>query len=534
MRKHQKSLTGSARVSALIIAATLFINAGTGNTQTPAKNKIPPPPPKQSAPKPPPPRTIPAPPPQQVPPKSAPTQPIPPRPQAVPQRPIPNQPVPPRPQVTPPTQPVHPVQPVRPAPVVPMDTKGHFNPPPNSTTKPLAGGRKETTMPDGTKVQTNAAGQATLMSKPSGTQARLNPNTGRPTMVRKVAPDGTGVMVHNAPNGVRSSEYVKKDASGHPVRVVTRGNVQYREREFRTGYRVRTYSVDRRTYTRVYHTTSYRRYGAYPVYVPAYYYGPGFYTYFGSPWALSINFGWGSYPGYGSYGYYFAPAGVYASPSAWMADYVIADNLKGNYAAQQTADPGSPEPQDGSTTPIPADVRSAYVQEVQTQIQDDQAQASGRPVVESVPGALNPKFRIFQSYSDVEADNNGEQCAITGGDFVRREEDTPDANGSVTVTVVSIAKPTVSHCQANTRVRVTVDSLQEWYNGFIESQQQGFEAMVAMQGHNGVPPAPDTLKVANPDGQAPPDDPTVLAGAVQEAQTNASSAQTEIQTGGGQ
>jgi hypothetical protein len=391
-------------------------------------------------------------------------------------------------------------------------------------------------MSDGTRVQTNAAGKATVISKPSGTQARLNPLTGKPTVVRNVAADGTGVVVHNSPTGVKTVNYMKKDASGHVVRVVTRGNIRYQERDLqrRPGFKERTVIVDNHTYVNIYHTTIYGSYGAYPVYVPAYYYHPGFYGYFGDPWATSISFSWGSYPGYGSYGMYFAPAGVYPSPSAWMADYVIADNLKANYAAQQTADPGSAEPQDGSVTPIPADVRAAYTQEVQTQIQADQAQASGHPVADPTPGALSPKFRIFQSYSDVEADNSGEQCAITGGDFVRREEDTPDGNGTVAVTVVTIAKPTASHCQANARVRVTVDALQEWYNGFIESQQQGFEAMAAMQGKNGVPPAPDTVKVANAEGQGTPDDPGVLATAVQDAQTNASTVQAEIQTSGGQ
>jgi len=540
MRNHQKSLIRSATVSALIIAGMLFMNAATGSalqTPPPPKAKPAPPPPKPVAQRPVGPRPTPASPTQPITPKPMPNQPIPPKPQPTPARPLPGQPVQPvRPgQPVQPLRPAQPIQPLKPV-ALPTDGQGHFKAPVGSTTKPLASGHKETTTPDGTRVLTNSAGKATAMARPDGTVARINPNTGRPTMVRKVGPDGTGVVVHNSPNGVRSVDYRTKDIQGRPVRVVTRGNMHYRERDVpgRIGYRERTYFVNNRTYVNIYHTRSYGRYGAYPVYVPAYYYRPRFYGYFGTPWAFSVTFGWGSYPGYGSYGMYFAPVGVYQSPYVWMTDYVIADNLKGNYAAQQTADPGTVEPQDGSTTPIPADVRSAYAQEVQAQIQDDQAQASGQPVTDSAPPALSPKFRIFQSYSDVDADNNGEQCAITGGDFVRRAEDTPDANGMVAITVVTVAKPTASHCPVNARVRIAVDTLQEWYNGFLESQQQGFEAMVAVQGHNGVPPAPDTLTVANPEGQGTPDDPSVLASAVQEAQTNASTVQAEVQTGGGQ
>lgn len=541
MRNHKNSRVGEG--SAFLLATILIAGTVTASAQTPPKAKPAPPPPRPVPQRQvPPQRQQPVQPNQPIPQRPLPNQQIPPRPQQVPPKPLPNQPQPVHPQPNQPNQPLHPNQPIQPSqPIkavpkvaVPTDSQGHFKPPVNSTTKTLSGGAKETTTADGTKYRTNAAGKATVISKPDGTIAHINPNNGKPTTISKVGKDGTGVIVHNSPTGVRSINYARKDENGHVVRVVTHGNIHYQERESqrRPGYRIRSYSVDHRSYVHVYHSVHYGRYGYYPVYVPAYYYRPGFYAYFGNPWATAVVFSWNSYPGYGYYGMYFAPTVTYASPSAWMADYVIANNLQGVYAAQQSADPDSTEPQDGSITPIPQDVRNGYIQEIQNQIQADQAQASGQAPADATPGALNPKFRIFQSYSDVDADLNGEQCAITGGDFVRREEDVPDANGTVAVTVVSIVKPSASHCQANARVRVTVDTLQEWYNGFLDSQQQGFEAMVNLQGHNGVPPAPDTLRAANPEGQATPDDPGVLDNAVQEAQTNASTVQSSIQSGG--
>ena len=203
-----------------------------------------------------------------------------------------------------------------------------------------------------------------------------------------------------------------------------------------------------------------------------------------------------------------------------MADYIIAENLKAAYLAQQDAAADAAaagtaadiEAQTAPPPPIPQSIRTAYVQEVEDQVQAAQAQAAGQTVAEAVPGALSPNFRVFQSYSDVEAtDSNGQECALTGGDFVRREDDTPDSTKTVTVTVVTVAKPSASHCVTNAQVRIAVDTLQDWYNSFAESQQAGFDAMASNQGKNGFPAAPDTARVTNPDGQGTPDDPNALA-----------------------
>jgi hypothetical protein len=320
------------------------------------------------------------------------------------------------------------------------------------------------------------------------------------------------------------------------VRTVSHGGTNYRERDLsrRPGYSQRTYYDHGHTYVRIYNQHVYGRYGAYPVYVPAYYYGPGYYGYFGSPWGMQVAFGWGAYPGYGYYGGYFAPAPYYASPGAWMADYIIAENLKASYADQQAAPPADAEAQTAPPEPIPSEVRTAYVQQVQAAVQQVAAEAAGHAAADQVPGALSPDFKVFQSYTDVEADNNGEACALTGGDFVKREEDAPDAAKTVAVTVVTVAKPSASHCPMNAHVRLTVATLQDWYNSFQAAQQAGFDAMAANAGKNGFPAAPDSAKVANPNGQGTPDDANALASSVQEAQSNSAQMQAEVQPGGGQ
>jgi hypothetical protein len=427
---------------------------------------------------------------------------------------------------------------------LPVSKDGHFTPPAGSKVTPLPGGRKETMTPDGTKVQANARGKATSITKPDGTQARLNPNTGRVTTVRKIGPDGSVTSIHNSPTGVRHVETVSKDSFGQTIRTVGDGHSGYRERELtrRPGFRQRTYYDHGRAYVRIYHDHPYGAYGVYPVYVPAYYYQPGFYAYFGASWGAPIAFGWSTYPGYDYYAGYFAPAQSYSTPDAWMADYIISQNLQAAYAAQQdaaadAANSGTPldaEQQSGPVAPIPPDVRAAYVQQVQTSVQAAQAQAAGQPVQEDAPGALSPKFRFFQSYSDVEAtDSNGDDCALSGGDFVRREEDTPDSTKTVAVMVVTVAKPTASHCLVNAEVRLAVDTLQDWYNSFVQSQQAGFDAMAAQQGKNGFPAAATTARVVNPDGQGTPDDPKAVSNAIQDQQSSATTIQAQA-TGGGE
>ncbi len=452
-------------------------------------------------------------------------------------------PAPPTPvrPVLPDRPPIHPPTPANPvAKSVRIDPGGRVTTPVGSTTKVLPNGHKEIATPDGTKIQTNAAGKATSISKPDGTTAHLNPTTGKVTSIRKVGPDGSVTNLHNSPTGVRRVETMRKDSYGSTVHVVSRGNVHYQEKDLvrRPGYVQRTYVTNNRTTVVIYHNTTYLGY-AYPVYVDPYYYGPAYYGWYASPWVTPVPYGWGAYPGYGFYGAYFAPAPVYSSPDVWMADYILAENLKAAYAAQQAAAAdaeaqASAEPQAAPPAPISPDVRAAYVQEVQQQIKAQQAQASGQAQVNPVPGALSPENATFQAFSEAEAENDGEVCALTGGDFVHREENTPDAKNTVAVTVTDISRNSPSHCPAHSRVRISVDTLQEWYNSQQEILQAGMEKLNSMAGKDGFPAPPAMAKVTNPNGQGIADDPKIVNAAVQEQQASASALQAEVQPGNGQ
>lgn len=378
-------------------------------------------------------------------------------------------------------------------------------------------------------------------SGPHGEVGRSDPRTGRVIAMSRVNPDGSRLAYHNSPLGVRRVEQTRMEF-GHPVHTVTDGHRGFVERDLRRpGLHERTYYDHGRVHAYVYRDHEYR-YGRYPVYVPAYYYHPGFYGIFVAGWSgPSFSYSWASTPGYGGYGAYFAPQPVYASPNAWMADYVINANLQANYQAQQDAgadavadgDAGQVEQQDATPQPIPQDVRDTYAQQVQATAAEQQAEAAGQQPADDATGALSPKFRVFQSYSDVEADNGGQGCALVGGDFVRREEDTPDGNKTVAVTVVTVAVPSQSHCPVNTKVRLSIDTLQDWYNNFLQAQQAGMDAMAANQGQNGFPAVADTGHVDNALGQATPDDPSAVANAIQQ-QSDAAKGMQASASGGGQ
>lgn len=409
-----------------------------------------------------------------------------------------------------------------------------FTPPANAQKTPLPNGGSRATTPDGRSFETDKNGHLSTYKAP-GVQAHFSPS-GKPDVVHRDEPGGGSTDIHVGPSGVRRVETVDKNQ----VKTVSFGaNRGYRERPLanRPGYMQRTYYLGGRSYARVYR---YGRFG-YPVYVPVYYYPHAYYVWIGNPWAGPVYYTWGAGPWFGFYGGYFAPAPYYAGPGAWMADYMISQNLQAAYAMQTdaaqggapAADGAAPAADAGAPAPIPADVRADYTQEVQQQVQSDETQAAdtaAAPSSDEPLGALNPKFTLFSAFSDAKADANGQQCDLTRGDFVRRLETVQDSNNTVGVTVVSAAQNGPTHCQVGSTVRVDVGVLQDWFNSFVENSEAALEAAANNGGKNGFPPAPDASHVANPAGQATPDDSHAVAQSIQDQQTNATQVQTQVQT----
>jgi hypothetical protein len=537
MRNSRLNRIATGTLSVLVVAGALTIGSGAA-TAAQTKPKLPPPAPKAAPVKPPvtPPVRPPVKPPVLHPDYPDGRPPVKPQTGTKPEpqpRPGPGpapRPVPPGPGPAP-----RPVP--HPAPVV--DRNGKAVPPAGSVRQPRPGGGETIKTPDGRVMETNGKGQLTHLKAPNGTEARFS--GGRMTSMHKVGTDGAVTDMHRSPSGVSTIKTVNHDPYGHAVTTVGDGHRGYRERDLlrRPGYRQRTYFANGQTRVVIYHDQTFVGYGAYPVYVPAYSYSPGFYAYFGSSWGVSVSAGWGAPPPV--YGGYFVAAAGYTSPNAYVADYMINQNLQENAAQQQDAQTDAaadgtqpaPEPQAAQPDPIPQQVRDTYSQEVQATTQQEQAAASGKPVAQTVPGALDPDHKVFQSYSDVEATNaSGQECAVTGGDFVQREEDTPDAQKTVAVTVVAIAKPSSSHCAKNVRVRLSVDTLQDWYNSYNEQHEAGMEAINAAAGKNGIPAMPNAGKTVNPMGQGTADDSGAMASAMKEQGTDVSGMQAQVNGGG--
>src|SRR6202034_1628622 len=113
----------------------------------------------------------------------------------------------------------------------------------------------------------------------------------------------------------------------------------YVERPFDRGgrqYLRRTYVIGGHSYVDVYRGHYYHGVPYY-VYVPPYYYAPAYYGWVFNPWPRPVYYRWGWYssPWYRPYGYYFAPYPVYPYASLWLTDYLIAENLRLAYEADQ-------------------------------------------------------------------------------------------------------------------------------------------------------------------------------------------------------
>ena len=350
----------------------------------------------------------------------------------------------------------------------------------------------------------------------------------------------SGITINHTAQGQRQ---IVTERDGQRL-VSTGANQGYSQRQYvtRNGqtYVQRTYVVNNVTYTRVY--SSYTYSGAtYYNYVPVAYYRPVFYGWVYNPWRAPVYYSWGWYgsPWYASYDYYYAPAPVYSSPSLWLTDYLLAENLRLAYQAQANnqannnaagqaqsyAQPyaqsyGQPnaqsytQPNTSAAQPVQSDnvvmtpeVKQAIAEEVKAQIAAEQA-ASATPQPSSLsqnqpPPALDPAHRVFVVASTLAASSDsGQECTLTSGDIITRVSDTPNRDQKVTVLITTSKK---TDCTAGLLLAVPVQELQEMHNHFREQVDSGLKILADSQGKGGMPAAPDTHMVNGEVPQPPPD-----------------------------
>lgn len=402
------------------------------------------------------------------------------------------------------------VQPPRPPqpPIQTPDPVNKFKPPVGVRPNTVVGNRSEYHV-QGKTVTTNARGVITKIESPG-----LN---GKMALIR--GPHGEREVVTGNPGN----------------RVVSYGpNRGFVERPVpgRAGFYSRSYVYGGHSYVHVYHEYYYhnvRYYG----YVPAYYYGPGFYGWAVTPWGVPVQYGFVTpfTPWFGFYSGYFAPAGVYASPNLWLTDYLLAENLKMAYQNQQQDGSSVPPPQQqaysgGAPTIDPA-TKEAIAEEVRNQLAAERA-AAGSNVMPSQTGneqppALSHKFFVVSSTLDVTA--NGQACHLTAGDIIQRRGQFPSGD-SLKVEVVTSKQ---GDCPAESSIDMQLADLQEMHNQFQEKLDSGLKMLADNQVRGVTPPTPQERQ--NPDGIAAPgpDAAAQLASQV----TTANNLERQVTQGGG-
>ena len=307
-----------------------------------------------------------------------------------------------------------------------------------------------------------------------------------------------GMDVHHGLNGSRR---VSAERPDHSRVVAERGRRGYVERR----YAFHGHDYGRRSY--YWHGHEYNRFyrGYYyhgmlvDVYAPGFYFAPGFYGWAYNPWygPISYGWGWGGSPWYGYYGYYFAPAPVYAGPADWLTDYVVSTDLANGYAAQQEA---GTAPMGGGAAGQPLmtpEIKQQIADEVRAQIalENSEAQQNTQgqepdPASSSVNRMFSDgKPHVFVANSSIDVvDSAGNECAISDGDVLKlNAAPAPDATDASLSVVVSKGG---KECPSSATVTVAVNDLQEMQNGMRETLDQGLQELQASQGKNGIPAAP--------------------------------------------
>jgi hypothetical protein len=320
-----------------------------------------------------------------------------------------------------------------------------------------------------------------------------------------------------------------------------------------------------RVYSRVYRGYEYRG-GHYYGYVPEHYYHPVYYRWAYRPWGrvyyTPAAWGWVGAPWYAGFHWYFTPFPVYLTPSLWLTDYLIADDMRAAYEAgvqagraqaqaqypppgEQYPAPPPSGPEASTQTPLSPEVKQAIADEVQRQLAAEQAEAQTTtpqpnapapnvpppapptaPTGEQVPDALNPAERVFvvASSLDVTTADTSQECSLTPGDVVMRLSDTPDNSQNVTASVQSSKK---GDCAAGQTITISVNDLQEMHNHFREQLDNGLKTLADNSGKNGLPTAPDTSTTPGAVPAPPPE--AGAADQLQAQQQQADQTETQVQ-----
>jgi hypothetical protein len=366
------------------------------------------------------------------------------------------------------------------------------------------GGKTFGTNP-GSKGMPAAKGQTTVQTKNGGSVTKRADGH-----VATVHDPKRGMDVHRNLSGNRT---VVVEHGDHSRIVAERGGRGYVQRPYMFHgheYARRSYYYHGRYYN-AYYGRYYYHGGYLNPYYPSYFYGPGYYGWAYNPWAAPIAFGWGwgGNPWFGYYGGFFTPYPLYASPSLWLTDYIIANSLQSAYQAQAAAL--------ANPAPLTPEVKDLIADEVRQQIALENAEAKNAtpnaepdPASTSIQRALTDgKPHVFVAGHDLDVvDAGGNECAVSEGDALQLTGQTgPDAQAA---TLAVLASKGGKECPKGDTVSVALADLQDMQNHMRETVDQGLQELQKKQGQGGLPAAPVAAQAApveNPLAAAAPPPP---------------------------
>ena len=235
------------------------------------------------------------------------------------------------------------------------------------------------------------------------------------------------------------------------------------------------------------------------VYVPAAYYAPAFYGWAYAPWVTPVPYAWGwaANPWYGYYGGWFTPYPVYASPSLWLTDYLVAQTLQAAYA-ERAAELANAQAQ--FTAPMTPDVKQAIADEVRRQLALENAESATGVQTPPDPGSSglarmlsDNSTHVFVVSTGLDLQSNIGECAVTEGDVLQLNPGTPP-NAEAASLMVLASKG--QDCRKGATVTVGVADLQDMQNHMRETLDQGLGDLQKKQGQGGIPAAPQAAAKA--------------------------------------
>ena len=342
----------------------------------------------------------------------------------------------------------------------------------------------------GTGAKTPAAKGSTTVATKNGAVTKREDGH-----VATVHDTTRGMDVHHNLSGNRRVEVERRD---HSRVVAERGGRGYVQRPYM--YHGHEYARRSYYYHGRYYNNYYGRYGYHGLYLnpyfPSYYYGAAFYGWAYNPWAAPIAYGWGwgGNPWFGYYGAFFTPYPVYASPSLWLTDYIIANSLQAAYVAQAAAL--------SNPAPLTPETKQLIADEVRAQValENNEAKAAGTGAEPDAASSsiarllTDGKQHVFVAGQDLDVvDAGGTECALSEGDAIQLTGQTaPDAQAA---TLSVLASKGGKECPRGDTVSVALTDLQDMQNHMRETIDQGMKELQAKQGQGGLPAAPASAKV---------------------------------------